>query len=420
MHDSFVTGHPSAGRVLIYSHDTYGLGHLRRCRTIAHALVERNRHLTVLILSGSPVIGRFDFRSRVDFVRIPGIVKLRDGDYSAQSLGLPTEEVLAMRAGLIRHAADLFRPDLFIVDKEPLGLRGEVTDTLHLLKKRGVPLVLGLRDVLDEPAALAPEWQRKNVMPALETLYDELWVYGLPSICDPLDGIEVPPAVRRKMVYTGYLRRDTDEDTAAAVALPAEPFLLVTPGGGGDGEALVDWVLRAHEHAPDGLPPALIVFGPFMAPERRAEFQARAERLGRVSVTAFEPRLENLMQAAAGVVAMGGYNTVCEILSFDKPALIVPREVPRREQYIRAARFQELGLAMMLPDDGVRAPEAMAAALRRLPAQPPPSAAALPGLLDGLDVVDQLVASHRKRRVLSDGVLWGSPLPEPVTVGALM
>jgi predicted glycosyltransferase len=26
-------------RVLIYSHDSFGLGHLRRCREIAHALV---------------------------------------------------------------------------------------------------------------------------------------------------------------------------------------------------------------------------------------------------------------------------------------------------------------------------------------------------------------------------------------------
>ena len=42
------------GRILIYSHDTFGLGHLRRCRTIAHSLVERFKQLSVLILSGSP------------------------------------------------------------------------------------------------------------------------------------------------------------------------------------------------------------------------------------------------------------------------------------------------------------------------------------------------------------------------------
>ncbi|MEE3287451.1 MAG: hypothetical protein VX249_04550, partial [Pseudomonadota bacterium] len=66
-------------RILIYSHDTFGLGHLRRCRTIAHSLVEYFRGLKVLIVSGSPIIGSFDFKARVDFVRIPGVVKLRGG-----------------------------------------------------------------------------------------------------------------------------------------------------------------------------------------------------------------------------------------------------------------------------------------------------------------------------------------------------
>ncbi len=153
-------------RILIYSHDTFGLGHLRRCRAIAHALVEHNKELSVLILSGSPIIGSFDFRARVDFVRVPGVIKLRNGDYTSLNLLIDIEETLAMRASIIQHTAKMFDPDIFIVDKEPLGLRGEVQDTLKMLKERGVPLVLGLRDVMDEPGLLAPEWKRKNVIPA--------------------------------------------------------------------------------------------------------------------------------------------------------------------------------------------------------------------------------------------------------------
>src|SRR5262249_62383665 len=76
----------SSYRVLIYSHDSFGLGHLRRCRAIAHALVEHHKKLNVLILSGSPIIGRFSFRARADFVRVPGIIKLRNGDDPSRSL----------------------------------------------------------------------------------------------------------------------------------------------------------------------------------------------------------------------------------------------------------------------------------------------------------------------------------------------
>src|SRR5829696_8831021 len=195
-------------RLLIYSHDSFGLGHLRRCRAIAHALVDRFKNLSVLIISGSPIIGSFDFRARVDFVRVPGVIKLRDGEYTALNLHIDITEMLSMRASLIRHTAEIFRPDVFIVDKEPIGLRGAVLETLKMLKQRGTRLVLGLRDVMDEPTLLASEWRRKNVMPALKDLYDEIWVYGLPQICDPLEGIALPASVRQKIVYTGYLHRE--------------------------------------------------------------------------------------------------------------------------------------------------------------------------------------------------------------------
>jgi predicted glycosyltransferase len=380
-------------RVLIYSHDTFGLGHLRRCRTIAHALVERHKDLSVLILSGSPIIGSFDFRSRVDFVRIPGVIKLRDGEYTSLNLHIDIDEMLAMRASIIRHTAEIFDPDLFIVDKEPLGLRGEVLETLQLLKSRGTPLVLGLRDVMDEPSALAPEWERKKVLPALDKLYDELWVYGLPQICDPLEGIKVPPSVRRKMVYTGYLERSASPN-ATLPEMPEDPFILVTPGGGGDGEDMVDWVLRAYESDPNLPHRALIVLGPFMNRDLQAEFMARASALPKVEALTFEAQLESLMSAASGVVAMGGYNTFCEILSFDRKALIVPRMVPRLEQFIRASRAQELGLVSMLPDDGVRDAHAMATALRHLVQQQAPSDVIIPGLLDGLENVNRLAERH--------------------------
>ena len=389
-----MTGNHRHRRILIYSHDSFGLGHLRRCRAIAHALVDNNPEMSVIILSGSPIIGNFDFRAQVDFVRVPGVIKLRNGDYTSHSLTLDVEETLAMRASIIRHTADVFAPDVFIVDKEPLGLRGEVGDTLEMLHARGTPLVLGLRDVLDEPALLAPEWERKNVMPALTDLYDELWVYGLPQICDPLADIPIPQAVRRKMVFTGYLRREAARgDPAREHTVPFDrPYLLVTPGGGGDGEVLVDWVLRAYEHDRRAPHPALLVFGPFMQKDKQSQFARRVDALPRVEAITFDANIEPLIEGAAGIVAMGGYNTFCEILTFDKPALIVPRTVPRKEQLIRAGRAQELGLLSMLVDDGIRDPSAMATALRHLPQQTRPSDVVVPGLLDGLASVNRLAS----------------------------
>ncbi|MGZ8996893.1 MAG: glycosyltransferase family protein, partial [Rhodospirillales bacterium] len=389
-------------RLLIYSHDSFGLGHLRRCRTIAHALVGHRADISVLILSGSPIIGSFSFRNRVDFVRIPGVIKLRRGDYTPLNLEIGIDEILALRASIIRHTAEAFEPDIFLVDKEPWGLRGEVRETLVALKARGTTLVLGLRDVMDEPRRLAIEWQRKRALPALNDLYDEIWIYGLPEVCNPLSAIDLPAATAAKVHYTGYLRRTpspAEHPHSVPAGLAGNPYLLVTTGGGGDGAQLVDWVLRAYEHAPDLPFPALLVLGPFMRSAMQADFIARVEHLNKVFAITFDAAIENLMVNAAGIVAMGGYNTFCEILSFDKPALIVPRTTPRMEQLLRASRAEALGLASMLVAGANRSAETMAARLRDLPAQPRPSAVHLPALLGGLPVITEMV----------DGMLQEAP-----------
>jgi predicted glycosyltransferase len=381
-------------RLLIYSHDSFGLGHLRRCRSIAHALVERYRHLSVLILSGSPIIGSFDFKARVDFVRVPGVIKLRNGEYTPLHLHIDIDKTLEIRSSIIRHTAEIFDPHLFLVDKEPLGLRGEVRPTLQILRRRGTRCVLGLRDVMDEPYSLVDEWQRKGVYPALGALFDEIWVYGRPELFDPLTEIPGMAAVAAKTRYTGYLRRTMPEEAPPLPlqGLPERPYVLVTTGGGGDGQDLVDWVIRAYEHDPAIPSPALILLGPFMHPEQRAAFVARAAALPPLSVLTFEARVERLYERALGVVAMGGYNTFCEILSFAKPALIVPRTAPRLEQHLRAERAAAMGLVRMLDDSQGRDPARMAAALRALPDMPPPRLERYPGFLDGLQSVAEFVA----------------------------
>jgi predicted glycosyltransferase len=236
----------------------------------------------------------------VDFVRVPGVIKLRNGEYTSLNLHMDIEETLALRSSIIEHTASIFDPDVFIVDKEPLGLRGEVEGALKVLKARGTHLVLGLRDVLDEPTQLITEWRRKKVAPALRQLYDEIWVYGLPQVHDPLAGLELAQAIRKKVVYTGYLRR-TAPAAPASQMLPdmvKRPYILVTTGGGGDGEALVDWVLRAYESKAFIPYPALVVLGPFMQPERREEFLARVEKLRRVEAITFDAHLQHLLRGA--------------------------------------------------------------------------------------------------------------------------
>ena len=399
----------AGARILIYSHDTFGLGHLRRSRAIANALVAEWPDASVVILSGSPVIGNFEFGSGVDYVRVPGVTKLPDGNYTSLNLNLSLDDAVGLREALILQTAESFRPDLLIVDKEPTGFRGEIMPALEHLRHEGCRLILGIRDVMDEPALLVPEWERKGASEALVRYYDEIWVYGLEEVYRPLAALDLPAEIEPRITYTGYLRRGLPREPALTryPKLMKQPFILVTTGGGGDGDDLIDWVISAYETDPTLDVPAVFVFGPFINRARRRAFVERIARHPKLEALPFDTKIELLMNKAAAVVAMGGYNTFCEILSLDKRALVVPRTRPRREQLIRAVEAERLGLLRVLCDrGGTRDSGRMAQALRALPQQPRPSQVVVPGLLDGLDVIRDRVGlaldSVRRPRQLRD------------------
>lgn len=340
------------------------------------------------------MISSFQFGTGVDYVRIPGVEKQADGTYTAHHLNMDLSETLRLRQDIIRQLAITFDPDVVIADKEPIGLKGEFLPALEIFRQRGARVVLGVRDVLDDPAKVLAEWRSSGALDALGTYYDDIMVYGLETVYQPLQGLP-DTGFKDKISYTGYLKRavPSPNPPSRSPRVTRKPFILVTPGGGGDGSALIDWVISAYETDRTIEMPALIVFGPFLSREKRRAFSERIARLPKLDSLGFEPKLELLMNRAHCVIAMGGYNTFCEILSFDKPGLIVPRTRPRMEQTIRARNAKRLGLAGMLaiPDGSdlvTPDPAIMAAAIAELIHRQPPSHACIPDLLDGLTKIN--------------------------------
>lgn len=388
----------------MYSHDTFGLGHLRRCRTIAHSLVENFSGLSVLIISGSAIAGAFDFRARVDFVKIPSVIKLRNGEYTSMDQHIDLSDTIRMRESIIRNAAETFQPDIFLVDKEPMGLQGEVSDTLAYLKSRDTQLVLGMRDVMDAPHLLAAEWERKGLVDKIDALYDQIWVYGPENFYDPMIGMDIPQRVRDRMRFVGFLKRQALHADLSTNKQEGD-YILVTTGGGGDGVALIRDVLAAYEQDASLTYKTLVVLGPYMPGKERDEFVERGNKLANLEIINFDSRMEELISSAKAVVSMGGYNTFCEILSFDKPALIVPRTVPREEQLIRTQRAAELGMVDMLLPEEANDPTKMAEALKALPDRLRPSERNPDIKMDGLGTVSQIVGEHLQIRKSNKTVL---------------
>lgn len=326
--------------ILMYSHDTYGLGHIRRTMAIARNLVRPG--VNILIVTGSPIAGRYTMPEGVDFVRIPGMIKKTNSIYVPHSIKVDAKIAIAIRKDIILSTAKAFKPDLFIVDKVPSGLKNEVLPTLKWIRKclPCTRTVLGLRDILDDAQSTQADWKRKKFPEILRDLYSEVWVYGEQGLYDPVKEYAFPEDIAEKTVFTGYIPRRVPSQRKSK---RKHKRVVVTIGGGGDGYTVLDNYLKMLENNGRVDFKTLMVTGPFLDPKRLDELADRARAL-KVQIKPFVRNLEKRMAGADVVVTMGGYNTLCEILSLKKPALVIPRDNPRQEQLLRATVFKERGL----------------------------------------------------------------------------
>ncbi len=352
-------GGPGAGvRVALYSHDTMGIGHIRRNLLVALALDRCPVRPTMLLITGSREAGRFKIPFQADVLSVPGVCKKSDGAYCSRHLSVPFNDLIELRTRAIAGALAAFAPDLLIVDKVPLGASGELEGAIRSIRAEcGTRCVLGLRDILDENYQARRDWEQFQYERAIRELYDAVWIYGDRDVYDAVDQYGMSPQVASRVQYTGYLdarpwldATGGDNHGRERETRSNQPRLaLCLLGGGQDGARL------AKDFAAVTLPPdmqGLVVAGPCMPPEALRRVHQRVAENPSMSVVDFVVEPMELLRDADRVVCMGGYNTLCEVLSLEKHALVVPRIRPRQEQLVRARRLNELGLVdLMVPDD---------------------------------------------------------------------
>ncbi|HET6653929.1 MAG TPA: glycosyltransferase [Nocardioides sp.] len=355
----------SGRRIALYSHDSQGLGHVRRNSLLAAALVDARPDVDVLLLSGAPEVSALPLPPRTEVVKIPSLAKDSAGVYGARSLRCSLEELVSMRTAILAGALTSFAPDLLIVDKTPRGAFGELDEVLPLLRQtHDTRTVLGLRDVLDDVNATEKEWQAARTTEAIRTLYDQVWVYGDPRLFDTAAEYGWSAETRQKVVYTGYLALDRDrllpdipeENTRAAAFEPRRtPFVLGLVGGGQDGAH----VARAFAEAryPTGHE-GVLVTGPYAPVELLEDLTRTAAERPDLQVARIASNVPSLVSRSSATVSMGGYNSTCELMAGGRPALLVPRTHPRKEQALRAARLAAHGLADVQDADDLT-PEAL-------------------------------------------------------------
>jgi predicted glycosyltransferase len=374
-------------RVAIFTHDTFGLGHVRRALHITRALAAERPDVAILLVTGSPALHAMEGLPRnADYVKIPTIVKTGDAELCPPHLPCPLSEVSALRERLIREAVLGFDPDVFLVDNFPLGSGRELLLLLDALRSTHTRVALGLRDIVDAPDVVRADWARRGIYEVLDRDYDRIFVYGMRDVLDVSEAYALPEPVARRVRYCGYVTGPTcdardDHGVLEALGLEA-PFLLATGGGGGDAYPL----LEAFVEAVPLLTPmaAAVITGPLMSGTLRERLRIRAGGRPGVVVHDHVSDLRPLIAAAEAVVCMGGYNTAAEVVSLGARAVIVPRtwrygEHAHRatasvewEQTLRARALAGLGLADVLEPDEL-SPHRLAAAITAILERPRPT-----------------------------------------------
>ena len=319
----------SSPRVLAYCHDGVGLGHLRRTLNICHDIGSIHREASFLIVTGSPYTSLFAHGPRVDVLKLPALAKIDNETYRAKYLALSNEQVLRFRERLLLDATQQFSPDVVLVDKAPVGVRGELLPALRWIRERrpNVRVIFGMRDIDDDSATTIQQWSKLDAFRIFEESYSEIWVYGMREVFDVTSEYQLSRRTRAKVRFMGYLARKPC--THRVSASDGVPQVLVTVGGGTDGAMILDTYLAeaAREVAANGMR-SVVVAGPDLPEPDARRLAGIAARLPSTEWIDFAPCMMCRIRQADLVVTMGGYNTLCEIALNRKPALVIPRTTP--------------------------------------------------------------------------------------------
>src|SRR6266478_8167778 len=151
-------------RLMVYSHDSFGLGNIRRMLAICEHLHASIHGVSILIVSGSPMLHSFRVSPGIDYIKLPCLRRADDGDLGVRFLDLELSEVVRLRRELILSTVQSFQPDVVLVDKMPDGLAGELEPSLRHLqcKLPGSKVLLVLRDILDSSRKTTHIWKQRR------------------------------------------------------------------------------------------------------------------------------------------------------------------------------------------------------------------------------------------------------------------
>ncbi|HTS38118.1 MAG TPA: glycosyltransferase [Candidatus Solibacter sp.] len=310
-------------RILIFTHDGRGLGHLRRLSRVAKVLQE---HASVLFITGHREASWL-VPPECEFIHLPNLDSLdprRSRQWGRQPFlqdGLSTGRRL--RRDIIASTIRQFQPDAIILDYLPLGMEEEMREFLNALPSCRKYFIS--RGILGSPDQVYRDVLTPSAVHALRELYHAILVMSDIKIVDMAKEYSLDPVLAEKLAYVGYAvepvdRKAIDFVRAKRELPPDAKWVVCTAGGGKEGESLIRRCWEISQVFPE------CYFDIVTGSRSRLLLESDSWIDGhRVHLIPTESRDLPLMHAAADVViSRGGYNSLTEACMGSAQIIVAP------------------------------------------------------------------------------------------------
>jgi predicted glycosyltransferase len=349
-------------KLLFYCQHILGMGHLVRSMEIVRGLMS---DFQICFINGGQVIKEFQFPDGIEVVNLPAIKT--DAEFKqlqAVDSSLSLAEVQELRKNKLLQIADVFQPDVLMIELFPFG-RGKFSfELIPLLEKlqaskKPVKIVSSLRDIV--VTKTNQEKYEEKVCRLMNEYFDMLLIHGDSSFVPLDESFSRLKDIQCETKYTGYVVQEfkynpelSTEDRE--IIESDQPLILVSVGGGRFGHELIDCVIASADILEHKLPHHIQIFvGPFAPEEKFQIWQKNTEHKKNIKVNRYTRNLLNYMQKADLSISMSGYNTTLNVMTTGVRAMILPfKGNDDQEQRIRASKLDQLGVVKMLDDSDLQ------------------------------------------------------------------
>jgi len=183
-------------RLMVYTHDSSGFDNIQRMLGICERLIHSDPDLSVLVVSGSPMMQYYRIPQRLDYIKLPSL------DQETPLYG-KNQGNRKLRADLLISALNHYRPDLFLVDKWPFGVENELEGVLNYMKSHlpQTRQVLLLGDILNSSEETTDILKMSRSHRAIRSFYDLVLMTGSPDSFDSSQEYYFPKPVSKKIRF---------------------------------------------------------------------------------------------------------------------------------------------------------------------------------------------------------------------------